>query len=71
MQLIFEAPKEGQFFMSNLLAGFWCYHGVHFNQDALSVSYNPVYKFWDIEIKRRALVKSGEGRGTPEHQQKQ
>lgn len=71
MKLIFEEPKERQFFMSNLLVGFWCYHGVHFNQDAISTSYNPVYKFWDIEIKRRTLIKSGEGRGTPEYQQKQ
>jgi len=71
MKLIFEPPKEGQFFMSNLLLGFWCYHGVHIGQDCLAVSYNPVYKFWDIEIKRRTLVKSGEGRGTPEQQQKQ
>jgi hypothetical protein len=70
MKLIFTKPKGTTTFSSNLLAAYWATHGIHFANDKVKVSYNSFHNFWDINIERGILYKSGNGCGTPLQQVK-
>lgn len=64
MKLVFTKPDEGTTFYGDLLRYYWMTSGVFFSADSITCTYNSVYNFWDVTVKRGCLFHSSEGRGS-------
>ncbi len=67
MQLILTKPVKWEN-ISGLLHEFWCVNEVYVGRDKISTSFNTVYDYWDIRVKRGVLYKDGRGHGTVDGQ---
>jgi hypothetical protein len=69
MKLRFTKPSQSDTFHADLLRYYWMTHGVFFCDENVTCTYNNLYDFWDVTVKRGCLLRPSNGRGTVAQQE--